>query len=448
MSLKADNPKDSELEQADSDAVEKVTSAIDRSQVTINFGQEEPANKMTEKEFREMAEAEMRNRAEEGKRLRDELEAQKKRQQEQKTLEEAQEKVHNELRRQKDVNALEIRNNEEARVIQKAEQESNQKGGVEAKHLVIEEEKNRLAEAEAAIMLVEEERIRKEAEDKRLAQEDTRLMKKEYARKLRDAEWEKFKEEADLKRNLKTEEPIAYADKPQEIFDESAHTKKTSSKRRVIFLVWIAALLLAGFWIFSELNPDVDEAEPFFPNNSPSGVEVSDVSSEQDATQSQISAKNTDDANKTKNQAGDASVSIPPKSQVGSSVSASSNFKVGSIFDEGVLFKIDASGEIGTLAYNKDIEPLTWENAMKIEEQLGKGWRLPTMEELSEMYKTIGPGATNSGKFTDELYWSSQAFDKDQARLVRFSDGNTSFHYNKKAPYRTFKIRAVKDFNR
>ncbi len=45
-----------------------------------------------------------------------------------------------------------------------------------------------------------------------------------------------------------------------------------------------------------------------------------------------------------------------------------------------------------------------------------------------------------------ELYWSATSYDANQARLLRFSDGNASFHYNKNVPHRKFLVRAVHDF--
>jgi hypothetical protein len=90
---------------------------------------------------------------------------------------------------------------------------------------------------------------------------------------------------------------------------------------------------------------------------------------------------------------------------------------------------------------------MSWQSAMKIDEQLGEGWRLPTFDELRIMHQTIGQGATNSGEFSGELYWSATAYDEYQARLVRFRDGNTSYHYNKNVEQRKFLVRAVRDFS-
>ncbi|SDL83403.1 TIR domain-containing protein [Kriegella aquimaris] len=123
-----------------------------------------------------------------------------------------------------------------------------------------------------------------------------------------------------------------------------------------------------------------------------------------------------------------------------------SKLAIGDTYGGGIIFIIDQSGKTGKIAYSKDAGPMSWEKAMNIHEQLGEGWRLPTLDELGAMYRTIGQGATNSGQFADKLYWSATAYDTNQARLLRFSDGNTSYHYNKKVAHRKFQVRAVRDF--
>jgi len=121
---------------------------------------------------------------------------------------------------------------------------------------------------------------------------------------------------------------------------------------------------------------------------------------------------------------------------------------VGDTYDGGIIFAIDPSNTTGKIAYFDDLGPMTWNEAMNIHEQLGERWRLPTLEELRLMYKNIGKGADNRGEFTDELYWSATPFDDYQARLVRFSDGDTSFHFNSAGTYREFRVRAIQDFKR
>ncbi|MBT2163124.1 Lcl domain-containing protein [Zobellia barbeyronii] len=120
----------------------------------------------------------------------------------------------------------------------------------------------------------------------------------------------------------------------------------------------------------------------------------------------------------------------------------------GDIYNGGIIFTIDSSNKTGKIAYIEDKGPMTWKNAMNIHEQLGEGWRLPELDELRDLYKTIGPGTDNKGKFENELYWSATPFDEHQARLVKFSDGNASYHYNSSGTHRKFRVRAIKDFKR
>ena len=138
----------------------------------------------------------------------------------------------------------------------------------------------------------------------------------------------------------------------------------------------------------------------------------------------------------------------PEKSDGNSQNNATTPAKlsIGENYEGGIVFEIDASGKSGKMAHKADAGPMPWTDANNIHEQLGAGWRLPTFFELSKMYRTIGQGADNSGHFADELYWSATPYDDYQARLLRFRDGNTSYHYNKSIEHRKFLVRAVRDF--
>ncbi|MGB6151392.1 MAG: DUF1566 domain-containing protein, partial [Pricia sp.] len=247
-------------------------------------------------------------------------------------------------------------------------------------------------------------------------------------------------------------------------------TKKASSKRKALLLLLMGTVAIVGLWIFSEFSSDADESSPFYQNNEATDIEDSDSTPESNATDGQTNTEDTgitpetdtvsenqaaiDDTDVTfdantssENQVNREDSNATQTPQAENQETPSSNLEIGSVLDEGIIFKTDVSGNTGTIAYATDLEPMTWENAMKIDDQLGEGWRLPTMEELSEMYATIGPGANNSGQFVEELYWSNEAYDENQARLVRFSDGDTSFHYNKIAEHRKFNVRPVRDFS-
>lgn len=125
-----------------------------------------------------------------------------------------------------------------------------------------------------------------------------------------------------------------------------------------------------------------------------------------------------------------------------------SRLAVGDPYDGGTIFSIDGDGKTGKVAHHKDAGPMPWKTAMNIHLQLGEGWRLPTLDELKLMRQTIGQGTSNSGQFTRELYWSSTLYDDYQAQLLRFSDGNASYHYNMENEDRIFMVRAVRDFSR
>ncbi len=121
---------------------------------------------------------------------------------------------------------------------------------------------------------------------------------------------------------------------------------------------------------------------------------------------------------------------------------------VGDQYDHGIIFEIDDEGINGKMVHIDDAGPMPWQSAMKIDEQLGEGWRLPTFDELVVLYQTVGQGATNKAEFSNGLYWSATAYDEYQARVVRFRDGNTSYHYNSGGTHRQFLVRAVRDFSR
>jgi len=130
------------------------------------------------------------------------------------------------------------------------------------------------------------------------------------------------------------------------------------------------------------------------------------------------------------------------------SAAATLKLDIGDTYKGGVIFSVDSSNKTGKIAYVEDKGPMAWKDAMNIHEQLGEGWRLPELDELRLLYKTIGPGADNQGNFVAELYWSATPFDKHQARLVKFSDGNASYHYNSSGTHRKFRVRAIRDFKR
>lgn len=60
---------------------------------------------------------------------------------------------------------------------------------------------------------------------------------------------------------------------------------------------------------------------------------------------------------------------------------------------------------------------LTWYNAKRECKELGKGWRLPTKNELEEMYKN----KDLIGNFVNTNYWSSTEHNSDYAWMQVFT---------------------------
>ena len=66
--------------------------------------------------------------------------------------------------------------------------------------------------------------------------------------------------------------------------------------------------------------------------------------------------------------------------------------------------------------YPKDLpEKLSWKKAMEVCETLGDGWRLPTIDELNEVYTFYCEGF-NYVTFKHPYYWSSS--DKTLAGIL------------------------------
>ncbi|WP_339705375.1 TIR domain-containing protein [uncultured Kriegella sp.] len=206
--------------------------------------------------------------------------------------------------------------------------------------------------------------------------------------------------------------------------------KNIIEKRKIRLVFFMAALVTCSLLIYIFSGNSEKES-----SNSPE-IEATEVDSEKESTNlSEIEAGGVASETATE-------TTIDTEEQ-GESFS---KLAIGDTYAGGIVFAIDQSGKKGKVAYHKDAGPMPWKNAMSIHEQLGEGWRLPTLNELRLLYRTIGQGAANTGQFADKLYWSATSYDANQARLLRFSDGNTSFHYNKKVAHRRFHVRAIRDF--
>ena len=72
-------------------------------------------------------------------------------------------------------------------------------------------------------------------------------------------------------------------------------------------------------------------------------------------------------------------------------------------------------------------------------------WYLPSRDELSEMYNTIGNGGShgNLGGFRESWYWSSSEYNDTDAWSVDFAYGNSSSSNRKEYPYY---VRVIRSF--
>ena len=87
--------------------------------------------------------------------------------------------------------------------------------------------------------------------------------------------------------------------------------------------------------------------------------------------------------------------------------------------------------------YPEDLGEHNWEDAKKVCEDLGDGWRLPTREELHLMwlYKKSIDG------FANDYYWSSTVYSSINAWIQTFNNGE---QFNNYKGYKCY-VRAVRD---
>ncbi len=90
-----------------------------------------------------------------------------------------------------------------------------------------------------------------------------------------------------------------------------------------------------------------------------------------------------------------------------------------------LLFTFTSTSQIGTTYKLNNIEiaqfdlsdEVTWYNAKRECKELGKGWRLPTKDELEDMYNN----RDLIGNFIHTNYWSSSSFSSDYAWMQMFT---------------------------
>ena len=90
--------------------------------------------------------------------------------------------------------------------------------------------------------------------------------------------------------------------------------------------------------------------------------------------------------------------------------------------------------------YHEDLEGhYTWHEAKKACAKLGAGWRLPTKEELHEMYEK----RDMVGGFTPFYYWSSTEFDGTSAWKQNFANGRQNFSHKNDLSNNVRAVRAL-----
>lgn len=275
----------------------------------------------------------------------------------------------------------------------------------EAKRIATDEEE-RKADADAKEKL-SEERLRAETEVKRKAEKEQLRIKEEKAQKVSKIETASHKEQ---------EHQRKWGVKPNHKVEKAPQDEKTSINKKILIASFIAFLVIVGIWALSDATKNPEKPIP--------------VKSTMPET--------------------DKSKSVPleeVKIDSGQEEALVIKFAVGDQFEGGIIFSLDSTNKNGKIVHIDDAGPMPWQSAIKIHEQLGDGWRLPTIEELQLMRKTVGQLASNSAEFSNGLYWSATAFSEHQARLLRFRDGNTSYHYNRNVETRTYRVRAVRDFS-
>lgn len=291
----------------------------------------------------------------------------------------------------------------------KKEAEAKSKSEIEQK---IQEEK------EVKIRAEKERKLQEEANKKA---EEQKLRYQEKTKKINEEK--RLNSEAELKRQAAKDSKLEevnrrkIANKTNKELEEIEEEIGSGINKKVLVGVVLAGLVIIALWV---LNIGSDDDSKTFPANKVAEVEDSNPIEEME----------------------EAEVEIVTKKE------ALEELLVGDFHEKGMVFSIDSDNEKGIIVHLEDAGPMTWKNAMQIHEQLGEGWRVPTLEELKLLRKTLGPAANNNAEFSNGLYWSATSYDEYQARLLRFSDGNTTYHYNKEAEHRKYRVRAIRDFIR
>ena len=108
-------------------------------------------------------------------------------------------------------------------------------------------------------------------------------------------------------------------------------------------------------------------------------------------------------------------------------------YEVSDYAEGGIVFYVEEGeeGKYGLVAAMENQGPTNWNDAKIVCENYvfleHDDWYLPSLEELSLMYNTIGQGSENIGDFSETWYWSSSLNNENSVWNVNFGDdGNTT----------------------
>ena len=104
------------------------------------------------------------------------------------------------------------------------------------------------------------------------------------------------------------------------------------------------------------------------------------------------------------------------------------------------IFTID-DGKPMQVAKEDFSSKMNRDDAMSACEGLGNGWRLPTKEELNEMYKQLH--RKGKGYFQNTWYWSSSQVNSGNAWGVDLRNGGVNFHFGMSNVYQVCAVRTL-----
>lgn len=308
---------------------------------------------------------------------------------------------------------------EEAQRRRQVEQKTQKEAAAAtAKRKANEESKNREADKLAKQKVEKEQRLLKEVAAKRKAAAEDRAKVAAASATRKPEQKQRAKAKVADKHYSETSNLKKQTNDANDSIISTSSEKKGGMNKKMLLGLLVALIAILAIWTFSKNDSDIEEVD----------------------TEPKIESTDGEDSDLIDSPIETTTIDTPKPA------TTNSKLEVGDSHAGGIVFTIEEDGKSGKIAHTEDAGPISWQDAIKINEQLGEGWRLPSFYELSKMYRTIGQGATNSGQFADELYWSATDYDDYQARLLRFRDGNTSYHYNKNVENRKFLVRAVRDF--